>query len=155
DTQERERDRRQRRARRYAELLAAVEERPIDDEAGFSAQRHRLTERREQLQQHESELQNQITEWAVALRDGRTEPGALSEEIVRLRARRSNIPKDQVLMRAAMCRALGFDEESTPFAGELIQVREDVRDWEGAIERVLHNFGLSLLVPDSQYAEVS
>ena len=29
-----------------------------------------------------------------------------------------------------------------PFAGELIQVREDERDWEGAAERLLHSFGL-------------
>ena len=39
-----------------------------------------------------------------------------------------------------------------PFAGELIQVRDDERDWEGAAERLLRGFGLSLLVPDEHYA---
>ena len=41
-----------------------------------------------------------------------------------------------------------------PFAGELIRVREDEKDWEGAAERLLRDFGLSLLVPDSHYARV-
>ena len=42
-----------------------------------------------------------------------------------------------------------------PFAGELLQVREEERDWEGAAERLLRSFGLSLLVPDECYARVA
>ena len=42
-----------------------------------------------------------------------------------------------------------------PFAGELLQVRDDERDWEGAAERLLRSFGLSLLVPDAHYAAVA
>ncbi len=42
-----------------------------------------------------------------------------------------------------------------PFAGELIQVRADATDWEGAAERVLHNFALSLLVPSHHYDAVA
>src|SRR5207245_6858501 len=58
-------------------------------------------------------------------------------------------------MRAAVCAALDMHEADMPFAGELIQVRDDERDWEGAAERLLRNFGLSLLVPDVHYAAVS
>jgi len=42
-----------------------------------------------------------------------------------------------------------------PFAGELIRVREEESGWEGAAERLLHNFGLSLLVPESLYGPVA
>ena len=42
-----------------------------------------------------------------------------------------------------------------PFAGELLQVREDERDWEGAAERLLRGFGLALLVPDAHYKAVA
>ncbi|MFW5994478.1 MAG: ATP-binding protein [Spirochaetia bacterium] len=42
-----------------------------------------------------------------------------------------------------------------PFAGELISVREEAKEWEGAFERVLRNFGLSLLVPADLYAQVA
>jgi len=58
-------------------------------------------------------------------------------------------------MRAALCQALDLSEETMPFAGELLQVREDERDWEGAAERLMRNFGLSLLVPDVHYAAVA
>lgn len=58
-------------------------------------------------------------------------------------------------MRTALCSELGIKDDVMPFAGELIRVREDVTEWEGAIERVLHNFGLSLLVPDQHYERVA
>jgi uncharacterized protein YPO0396 len=45
--------------------------------------------------------------------------------------------------------------DDMPFAGELIQVREEARDWEGAAERLLRGFGLALLVPDAHYKAVA
>jgi uncharacterized protein YPO0396 len=153
--QERERQRRQQRANRYAELMRTMSESPVDDEAAFNEQRRRIAERRESLSQRESDAQNRITEWTISLRDGKQEHDALREEIASLQARRSNIPKAQIALRTALCEALGFNEDSMPFVGELLQVRDEARDWEGAIERVLHNFGLSLLVPDAHYAAVA
>jgi uncharacterized protein YPO0396 len=153
--EEREGNRRQQRAQRYTELLAAIGETPAGDEPAFIAQRRQVADLREGVSQREADLQNQITEWGVSLREGRSEHDMLGEEIASLKARRSNVPKEHVAMRAKMCAALGLDEDSMPFAGELIQVREDAREWEGAIERVLHNFGLSLLVPDAYYSEVA
>ena len=153
--QERERDRRRQRAQRHAELLAAIGESPTVEEATFATQRHRLAQRREDLSRQESDVQNQLTEWGVSLREGRREHQTLIDEIASLKARQSNIPSSQVAMRSAICTALGLDAEAMPFAGELLQVREEARDWEGAIERVLHNFALSLLVPDAQYPQVA
>src|SRR5258708_22446852 len=60
-----------------------------------------------------------------------------------------------LVIRERLCDALKLDEDSLPFAGELIQVRDDARDWEGAIERLLHGFALSLLVPDAHYMVVA
>lgn len=153
--QESERERRRQRAGRYATLLATLGELPIDDESEFDQQRQQMAALRERLAQEESDLQNKITEWGVSLRDGKREHDALREEIASLKARVSNIPRAQVTMRSAMCEALGLDEEAMPYAGELLQVREEARNWEGAIERVLHNFGLALLVPDDLYAGVA
>jgi uncharacterized protein YPO0396 len=152
---ERERNRRQQRAERHAQLLAAIGETHAVEESAFIAQRQRVGDLREGVSQQEADLQNQITEWGVSLREGKREHDVLCEEVASLKARRSNIPKEQVAMRAALCAALGLDEDTMPFAGELIQVREEAREWEGAIERVLHNFGLSLLVPDAHYSDVA
>ena len=49
---------------------------------------------------------------------------------------------------------LNLDADDLPFAGELLKVREDEQDWEGAGERLLRNFGLSL-VPEDHYAAVA
>ncbi len=78
----------------------------------------------------------------------------VSAEIDSLRARRSNIPSHQVDIRKALCQALNLTAEDMPFAGELLQVRPEESAWEGAAERLLHNFGLSLLVPDNHYPQV-
>ncbi|MGH8663231.1 MAG: ATP-binding protein [Burkholderiales bacterium] len=153
--QERERDRRRQRADRYADLMRALGETAAGDETAFLAQKILLGERRERLGDQEGQLQNRITEWGVSLREGKREHDALKAEIASLKARRNNIPLAQVAMREALCTALRLDEEAMPFAGELIQVRDEAAEWEGAIERVLHNFGLSLLVPEAHYADVA
>ncbi|MBZ0091202.1 MAG: ATP-dependent exonuclease SbcCD, C subunit-like protein [Sulfuricellaceae bacterium] len=83
------------------------------------------------------------------------ECNGLSHEITSLKQRKSNIPSPMLLLREALCAALGVAETELPFAGELIQVRADENLWEGAIERVLHGFGLSLLVREDHYQAVA
>jgi uncharacterized protein YPO0396 len=58
-------------------------------------------------------------------------------------------------IRSQLCDALKLAGDGLPFAGELIEVRQDERAWEGAAERLLHGFALSLLVPDQHYAAVA
>ena len=101
------------------------------------------------------ELQNQRNELGVVFAQGRQEHEALSAEITSLQGRRSNIDAQQITIRTALCQALQLREESMPFAGELIEVRDTERDWEGAAERLMHNFALSLLVPEAHYARVA
>ena len=50
---------------------------------------------------------------------------------------------------------LAVGEGALPFAGELIQVRDEAREWEGAAERLLHGFALALLVPEAHYKAVA
>ncbi|WP_245969345.1 ATP-binding protein [Thiocapsa rosea] len=149
------RNTRQAKAQRYAELTAGLDESPAADETAFLAQRRRLAEMREGLQARDIDLQNAVTEHSVTLRQGQLEHDALQAEIESLKRRRSNIDDQQIRIRAALCEALGLAEESMPFAGELLQVRDEERDWEGAAERLMRGFGLSLLVPDTAYKTVA
>lgn len=152
---EKERDRRKQRADRYAELLRQVGEQPAADEAGFLQQRRQWAERAEGLRQEDAELENRKSERDFEFRTVCEQHKALQEEIADLKSRRSNIEKTQIEIRAALCRALNLAEGDMPFAGELLQVREEEADWEGAAERLLRGFGLSLLVPDRHYADVA
>lgn len=49
----------------------------------------------------------------------------------------------------------GLNEADLPFVGELVEVRGDAAEWQGAIERVLHGFAQSLLVNERRYAAVA
>jgi uncharacterized protein YPO0396 len=149
------RDARKTKDGRYRDLLAVLGEAAPSDDATFAAQRAQFTAWREEVVNRDADLQNLLTEHAVSLRQGKLEHDQLTAEIESLKRRRSNIDDQQIQIRAALCAALGLDVEDMPFAGELIQVREEERDWEGAAERLLRSFGLALLVPDAHYKAVA
>jgi uncharacterized protein YPO0396 len=149
------RDARRSKAQRYAAQTAHLEESAADNEVEFLAQRGRWSVVREELRGRDADLQNSLTEYGVNLRHAQLEFAELQTEIDSLKSRRNNIDDNQVRIRAALCDALGLQADDMPFAGELLQVRDEERDWEGAAERILRNFGLSLLVPEAHYKEVA
>ncbi len=150
-----EKQRRADKAARYDQLRQALGLLALHQAEDFLAQRALCAPLREAAAQRETELQNELNELGVAFAQGRQEHSELAHELASLKARRSNIDAQQVVLRAALCEALKLDETAMPYAGELIQVRDDERDWEGAAERLLRSFGLSLLVPEAHYAAVS
>ncbi len=124
-------------------------------EDNFIACQRKLGESHQKSFQEESELEEKI-------RQARNEQDALSQEKKQIRAeleslnnRDSNIPEHNVLIRDRICQALKIDEGDIPFAGELICVKEEERHWNNAIEKVLHNFALTLIVPGQFYKAVS
>jgi len=149
------RDARKIKAGRYGELAAVLGEPLAADTATFIAQRGQFKVWREDDSSRDVALQNAKTEHGVTLRQGKLEHDQLTAEIESLKRRRSNIDDQQIQIRAAICAALCLNGEDMPFAGELIQVRDDERDWEGAAERLLRGFGLALLVPDAHYKVVA
>ncbi|MBI3348598.1 MAG: ATP-dependent exonuclease SbcCD, C subunit-like protein [Burkholderiales bacterium] len=150
-----EQTQRRQRATRHAELLALIDEMPPADEVAFLAQHRAIASHAASLRERIADLGNREREQDFAWRKDREEHAALDEEIDSLQHRRSNIDVVQLRIREALCQALGLSEDELPFAGELIQVREDERDWQGAAERLLRGFGLALLVPDARYKAVS
>ena len=149
------RDARKAKAGRYGELAAVLGEPVAADALIFTVQRGQFKAWREEVRGCDADLQNALTEHGVTLRQGKQEHDRLSAEIDSLKRRHSNIDDQQIQIRVAMCAALGLNVEDMPFAGELIQVRDDERDWEGSAERLLRGFGLALLVPDAHYKIVA
>ena len=143
------------RAEQYAGLARAAGLAAASDADAFAANRAAIASESEAIQARKADTQNAVTEESVALRQLRTQHGEIAGEIESLKKRRSNIPTNILAIRDSLCRELKVDEERFPFTGELIQVREEEGAWEAAIERVLHNYALSLLVPDEDYARVA
>lgn len=148
-------ERRKQKASRYEELVRALGQHPAAAGEEFLRQRSEIANWRETTEEAEAKAQNDRTQAEVEFVQGRTEHDQVKTEIAGLKARVSNIDEKQIAMRRMLCQELNLADEEMPFAGELLQVREDERDWEGAIERRLRGFGLSLLVPDRYYATVA
>ncbi|MDA8334149.1 MAG: SbcC/MukB-like Walker B domain-containing protein [Peptococcaceae bacterium] len=152
---QKEQEKRKNQADQYAGLARDLELPAARNTGAFVANQQRLAEMQNAFDNRKATLQNLLTEAGVALHQLKREREAIEAELASLRQRRSNIPQAQITVRTDMCCALGLPEEDMPFAGELLQVDEAQADWEGAAERLLHNFGLSLLVPDRHYALVA
>lgn len=75
-------------------------------------------------------------------------------ELASLQKRDSNIPAPFIAIRKDLCCDLKVAERDMPFAGEIMEVKPEEKKWEGALERLLGEFGVSLLVPESLYGKV-
>jgi uncharacterized protein YPO0396 len=153
--QQTELNRRQKNAQRYDQLRRSLGLLQVANREELQTQQQGCGQRRLADSERDAEVQNTLTEFGVDMAQGRQECRSLQDEIHSLRARRSNMAAQHIALRAALCDALGLREDSMPFAGELLQVHDDARDWEGAAERLLHSFALSLLVPEVHYARVA
>ena len=106
-------------------------------------ERTKIEKKRDAMQKEKS-LQQSF----VATQDKKRKE--LELEISFLRKRKSNIPMQNSKIRDQIAKELGIE---LPFVGELLKVND--RAWEGAIERVLRPFALSLLVDEGDYTKVS
>lgn len=109
----------------------------------------------ENSRQHQEALESRRDDLRDRKKQAESEFTDVRREISALERQPSNIPARTLELRQKMAQTLGFTEADLPFVGELIQVKETAVEWRGAIERVLHSFGLSLLVDEKQYAAVS
>ena len=92
----------------------------------------------------ESEKKEAENAFAIAVR-----------EVKALQSQASNIPAEMLELRAEIASAIGISDSALPFAGELIEVKPDERSWQGAIERILRGFALSILVDERDYPALS
>lgn len=121
----------------------------------FAERRAQVTEAGSAVDIELSDAQNKLVEASVAKQQLEAGAKELNTELLSLQQRKSSIPKRQLDLRGMLCRELRLDEDTLPFAGELIAVREEESDWEGAAERLLHSFALAILVPGEHYRAVS
>lgn len=142
-------------AERYKHYLTQLDEPVAGNPADFIAQKHRLQQHSQQLQQQEAEIHKLEVETATDLRQLKQQTAQIEQEIASLAQRESNIHSQQIAIRQALCQDLKLNEDTLPFVGELLQLKEDEKDWEGATERLLHAFALSLIVPERYYSLVA
>ena len=147
----------ERRARR-SRFDAAVSDAGLEVVSGaeeFAALAAHVEQRRTRLEADSAELSARYQELVLEHGEQKKQLREVSEELDSLAGRRSNLPAEQLELRGRLCRELGFEQAELPFAGELLDMREEHAEWRGAAERVLRGFALSLLVPQQHYADVA
>ncbi|GHB09211.1 ATP-binding protein [Streptomyces termitum] len=151
----RERRRRRDRAAEYNGWLAQAGMDPVTDSVSFRERMAHVATARSQAADQERLDRKEFDRLAVTRRDNTAATDETRREITSLQQQRSSIPAHLLDLRRELAAAADIGIDALPFAGELIQVREDEAVWAGAAERVLRGIALSLLVPHAHYDAVS
>ncbi|MGB5935081.1 MAG: SbcC/MukB-like Walker B domain-containing protein, partial [Ornithinimicrobium sp.] len=150
-----DRDGRAKRHRAFEQSLTDAGLESLGEIDRFEAVRRQALEQQDQLEAQTAEAE--AGEAGLAVDQDRLDTAAreIRDELVSLQGRRSSIPLAQLKLRERLLVDLELVEDDLPYAGELISVRDDEKQWAGAAERVLRGFALSLVVPDRHYQSVS
>ncbi|MGY2743394.1 ATP-binding protein [Pseudarthrobacter sp. O4] len=139
----------------YTSAAAGLGLQVPEDRVLFDANRARLAEVEAELGENSRGLQESRTALTIE-RTTLTERAAeIGAELTSLQSRPNLLPRPQLELRRRLCEGTGIPENALPYAGELLRVRDGEAEWEGAAERTLHGFALSLLVPSEHYQAVS
>ena len=147
--------RRMARAEAFGALLVKAGLEPVETAGHFADRCRTVAIARAAEDQEQADRQNRLMELGGTKKQLDELAGEVNAELQSLRSRKSNIPRANLAIRERICFELGLREDVLPFAGELIAVRAAEADWEGAAERLLRGFALSILVPDEHYKAVS
>lgn len=128
---------------------------PVSNENDFHANVNKAKIINEVCLSREVDLRQQRDNLVSELRKNEGELRVEREELESLKERKTQIPGWLVGFRTQLCDDLDIDEGDLPFAGELLQVNSGEAAWEGAIEKLLRDAGVSLLVPRQHYRSVS
>ncbi|MCD8402921.1 hypothetical protein LNI88_05715 [Tenacibaculum dicentrarchi] len=111
-------------------------------------------------QEKKAKIKTEIDTLNKSLRDAERKEEDIKIELEKaiktikyLQNNNNNITGDSARIREQILVDVGASKDEIPFIGELIKV--DDLEWEGSIEKVLHNFALRLIVPEKYYQEVN
>lgn len=143
-------------AESYKQLAQQVELVADPTAEEFEANKVQAKALKEQLQ---TEIDDSLTVELHRKEEERRQIGEQINEYVDtikyLQQHQHNITGRVAEIRDEILEYTGATSDEIPFIGELIQVRDEEREWEASIERILHNFALRLIVPDAYYEEVN
>jgi len=122
---------------------------------GFAEQVGEAREEIEGLEDRNKNVQEELLTWHGKKKETESAFSAAAREVKALQSQPSNIPADMLELREKIAAAIGISNAALPFAGELIEVKQDESSWQGAIERILRGFALSILVDEHNYPALS
>ncbi len=152
---EKEREKRKREYEAYNEFAERLGLLKHPNEFQFYENYQKLTGLKNDLNQQIKDLDNSIFESKKENQQLQEDFRYGEKELQTLRTQTNNITGRVAEIRAEIIEKLGISKNELPFVGELMQVKPEEKDWESAIERLLHNFALRLIVPERHYDQVN
>ena len=153
--QEEQREEKKGRLNHYNSLAKALEFPILSNQENnyFSENQSKAKKQLSDVSCQDDLIEQQLIADGVSLSKEKEKLEELENERIYLEHNRSNIPQRVSRIRDEMTRVLGIEITKLPFFGELVQVEDE--KWQGAIERVMQNTALSLLVTEEYYQRVS
>lgn len=139
----------------YSELISFCELEMANTDKTFFRNLKNAEQKVEELKARQDEILSEIGKIAGNKTIIVENIEAEAKELESLKQRENQIPLEFLNIRKQLAEALAIGEEEVPFAGELLRVNEDEKEWEGALERLLRGFGVSMLVPEKHYSQIS
>lgn len=152
----REKDKRTDKLKKYNTLARKINYKEDPANTLFDAQLLQAACLKTNLEREENDAVRGSVQEEQAVKEIQKEYDAKAAELETLLQQKNNITGRVAEIRQELLAATGASEREIPFVGELMQIRPDARkEWETAIEKVLHNFALQLIVPEKYYREVN
>ncbi|PZO16617.1 MAG: hypothetical protein DCF25_12220 [Leptolyngbya foveolarum] len=142
-------------AQDYNKLAAKLKLAEYDNRESFYAAKTQGETLRQEIADALQQLEQQRDAQKLRQAEFQAQQKELEDELTSLGSRKSQIPMSNLALRDRLANELNLDSYQLPFIGELLQVRSEAKEWEGAIERLLRGFGLCLLVPQVHYRDVN
>ncbi|EBR8157933.1 hypothetical protein DOA20_22530 [Salmonella enterica subsp. enterica serovar Newport] len=126
------------------------------NEEVFLTNKSKAIENLAKIEEDTKQAQDRFGNVAAQLSEQQKNLNAIKDEILEIEARPdSNIDVRYQKLRDEMIESLGLPGEELIFIGELLDVKDDERLWQGAIERALGGLKTTLLVPQKNYSMVT
>ena len=129
---------------------------PDLDEKVFFANKNIATEKLTQIEDDTKQSQDYFAEVAAQKSEKQKILDDIKAEVKEIKARPdSNIDVRYQQLRDEMINSLELSSEELVFIGELLDVKDKQKSWQGAIERALGGLRTTLLVPQRSYSMVT
>lgn len=126
------------------------------EEKQFLANRQLADDKLENIGSEKQAAQDQFGLLSGNLSNQTEQKNILENQIAEISARPdSNIDLKYQILRDELVASLGFTNDQCIFIGELIDVKEEHRQWQGAIERALGGLRTTLAVPADRFSMVT
>lgn len=139
----------------YDRLATQVDLKSVNNQEEFDDNVSIASKLQERCADLEKEYRENRDHFMSDYRKIETEYIAELSELKSLKERKTKIPAWLVDFRTKLCDDLRIVEEEIPFVGELLKIKNEEAEWEGAVEKLLHDAGVSLLVPSEHYRSIS